>query len=85
MIRQMHRTAKVEYIADRQDRHLLSLMFGRAQSSEYQAKPNRNTRQSGAITLMVPKPRTNRLVKAPICRVVGCGMSYREALERPVH
>ena len=65
---QMHRLAKVEYLADRQARHLLSLMYGRAQNSKYRARPNRDTRQSEAVTLVVPKPRTNRLAKAPICR-----------------
>ena len=65
---QMHQLADIALISDRQKLHLQTLMYDRAQCSEYQATPTRNTRQTEAVTLIVPKPKTSRLAKAPIYR-----------------
>ena len=67
-VKQMHQTAKVAYIGERQEYHLLTLMYDRAHCDAYKAVPNRSTRQTEAVTLRVPKPKTGRLTRAPVYR-----------------
>jgi len=65
-VAEMHGTAKVEYLADRRDKHLLALMFTRAQNCSYIDSTERVTRRAGATLLKVPKPKTTKLAKAPV-------------------
>ena len=62
---EMHEKAKVQYLAQRRETHLLSLMFKRSFQTEYVEANNRKTRQSEGRILAVPHPNTNKYKKAP--------------------
>ena len=64
----MHKRADVNYLAIRQQNHLLMLMMDRTKSNKYIDTIQRKTRQGDAPLLQVPQAKTNKLLKAPICR-----------------
>ena len=65
-VAEMHERANVEYLEERRENHLLSLMYNRAKDDNYIDNTTRKTRMADAVVLKVPKARTNKLKKAPI-------------------
>ena len=63
----MHAEAKVDYLEDRRDLHLLTLMYSRATDDTYKDRVARVTRRADAVMLRVPRKQTNVLAKAPVC------------------
>ena len=66
-VEDMHAKAKVEYLEQRQEQHLLSLMFKRSVMQEYVETVTRATRQKqrDSTTLKVPNPKSSKLMKSP--------------------
>ena len=65
-VEEMHDKAKVQYLEQRRESHLLSLMFKRSFQPEYVESNARKTRQSEGRILAVPHPRTSKYKKAPL-------------------
>ena len=65
-VAQMHDQAKVNYLSERRNLHLLNLMYDRSLESEYIDNRPRITRQGDATLLNVPHPKTRKLEAAPI-------------------
>ena len=63
---ELHDKAKIDQLATRRNIHLLALMYRRTKEPDYVDLTNRRTRTADGITLRVPRPKTNRLIKAPI-------------------
>ena len=63
---EMHTKAGLSVLAVRQEIHLLSLMYKRSLDTTYLDQTPRITHRGGGKTLKVPKPKTNKLLKAPI-------------------
>ena len=63
---EMHDRAKVEPLEDRRRDHMLALMLTRSMEAKYIDTTPRQTRSAMAPLLKVPRPRTNKLKKAPI-------------------
>ena len=63
----VHTRAKVDYLEQRQEQHLLSLMFKRSVIPEYVETITRATRQKqrDSTTLRVPNPKSSKLMKSP--------------------
>ena len=64
-VKEMHDKANLDYLVDRRDSHLLSLMYRRARETQYIDDTKRNTRRADSTLLKVSKPSTNKLIKAP--------------------
>lgn len=62
----MHEKAGLDYLEDRRELHLLTLMFDRTQDQAYIEIAPRSTRSADAVMLRTPKPCTSKLAKAPI-------------------
>ena len=62
----MHELAKVEYLEQRREAHLMGLMFNRTRDPMYRDDPTRVTRQGDAVLLKVPKANTTKFMAAPI-------------------
>ena len=62
----LHELAKIDKLKTRRDIHLLALMFKRVKEPAYIDQINRTTRTSKGILLRVPRPKTNKLTRAPI-------------------
>ena len=65
-VAEMHERAKVEYLAQRRETHLVALMFNRKGDEKYKDQTERVTRRGEAVLLKVPRAKTNKLMKAPI-------------------
>ena len=63
---EMHNISGISYLTQRRDQHLLALMFKRACKKEYLDKTIRVTRQGNSKILLIPKPKTNKFMNAPI-------------------
>ena len=66
--KEMHETANICYLKNRQYEHLLMLMHTRAKDWTYQDRTIRTTRQAAAIMLKVPHAKLEKYLRAPICR-----------------
>ena len=73
MVNRMHQMIKVAYINDRQEH--LTLMYDRARSDAYKATPNRNARQTEAVTLKVPNYKWEGLQGHRSLGAAQCGMT----------
>ena len=62
----MHETAQIDQLKTRREIHLLTLMYKRAKDPYYIDKTIRTTRTAKGTLLRVPRPKTNKLTKAPI-------------------
>lgn len=66
-VQDMHERAGIEFLKIRRETHLMALMYGRAQDSRYLDQTERKTRQATAALLKTPRPRSNKLARAPVC------------------
>ena len=62
----MHEKAGVDYLKQRREQHLLALMYRRSYEEEYVDNTIRVTRQSTSRLLKVPRPKTDKLTRAPV-------------------
>ena len=62
----MHKLAKVEYLEQRREAHLMGLMFNRTRDHTYRDDQARVTRQGDAVLLKVPKSNTTKFMASPI-------------------
>ena len=67
-VTEMHSKTELTMLAERRELHLLILMFRRSFDEAYIDQTVRTTRQGVGRTMIVPKPRTNRLKNAPAYR-----------------
>ena len=65
-VEDMHVRAKIDFLCDRQQQHLLSLMRNRTMEDTYVQTVVRLTRQADGVILKVPRPNTNKFMQAPI-------------------
>ena len=63
----MHNKARVNFLKERREEHLMTLMYLRAQDNIYQDNTERITRQAEATLLHTPIPKSTKYMKAPIC------------------
>ena len=64
-VKELHDNAKLDLLETRRSKHLIALMFNRAQQDSFIDTTQRKTRQGDAILLKVPKPKTRKLESAP--------------------
>ena len=65
-VAEIHDRAKVEYLEQRGESHLIALMHNRTKEEKYRDDTVRTTRAAEAVLLKVPKIKTNKLANAPI-------------------
>ena len=65
---EMHTRAKLEYLVQRRDNHVLSLMMDRSVDPNYIDYTERRTRQGDAVLLKLPQAQTNKFTKSPLFR-----------------
>lgn len=65
---EMHNLSGISYLAQRREQHLLALMYKRAFKEEYIDNTVRITRQGDSKLLLLPTPKTNKIMNAPIYR-----------------
>ena len=63
---EMHTRAHVEFLEQRRENHMLTLMFNRTREEQYRDDSPRTTRSADAVSLKIPRAKTNKLTKAPI-------------------
>lgn len=66
-VREMHEKANVDYLEQRREMHMLALMFSRTLDPYYRDDTCRVTRRAEAVMLKVPRKKTNKFGKSPIC------------------
>ena len=65
-VEEMHDLAKVQYLEQRREAHLMGLMFNRTRESGYRDDRARITRQGDAVLLKVPKANTTKFMNSPV-------------------
>ena len=65
-VKELHDNAKLDFLEIRRNKHLMTLMFDRAQQDSFIDTMQRKTRQGDATLLKVPKPQTHKLDSAPV-------------------
>ena len=68
LVHERHTRSKVEYLEQRRDNHMLTLMFNRTKEEQYLETCNRATRRTDAVLLRTPRAHTNKLTKVPLVR-----------------